>query len=135
MAIETAVVAPVLAMMIVGTFEVSSMIARQVELQSAASEAEAIALAAKPDTAAKLATLKNVIMTSTGLSAAHVTVTNKYRCSDAAVLVTTDTACGSGVAVWTYVDMGLTTTYTPTWTHWGFGQPVDYNVRRQVMIS
>ena len=57
MAIETAIVAPVLAMLSVGGFEVSAMVARQTELQSAASEAEGIALAASPDDAGKLATL------------------------------------------------------------------------------
>jgi Flp pilus assembly protein TadG len=46
MAIETAIVAPVLALMAIGSFEVGSMVSRQQELQSAASEAESIILAA-----------------------------------------------------------------------------------------
>ena len=46
MAIETTIVAPVLALMAIGSFEVGSMVSRQQELQSAASEAESIILAA-----------------------------------------------------------------------------------------
>ena len=45
-AIETALVAPLLALMSIGTFEVGTMVSRQQELQSAASEAESIILAA-----------------------------------------------------------------------------------------
>ena len=41
MAIETAIVAPVLVLMAFGSFQVSSMVARQTELQSAAAEAAA----------------------------------------------------------------------------------------------
>lgn len=135
MAIETAIVAPVLAMLSVGGFEVSAMVARQSELQGAASEAESIALAAKPDDAGKRATLKNVIMASTGLTTSHVTVSNSYRCGDASVMVVSSTSCANGQVAWTYVTIQLTDTYTPSWTHWGFGAPMNYNITRQVMIG
>jgi Flp pilus assembly protein TadG len=133
-AIETAIVAPVLAMLSVGGFEVSAMVAKQTELQSAASEAESIALASPPDDAAERATLKNVIAASTGLEADEVTVTERYRCGDAAAIVTSDTVCNNGVVVWKYVEITLATTYTPTWNSWGLGDPIDYNVVRRVMI-
>lgn len=135
MAIETAIVAPVLAMLSVGGFEVSAIVARQNELQSAASEAESIALAAKPDTAEKLATLKSVIMSSTGLSSTEVTVSNRYRCGTAATLASAAASCASGTTVWTYVQITLSTSYTPTWQSWGLGDTINYNVTRRVMIS
>jgi len=134
-AIETAFVAPLLAMLSLGGFEVSAMVARQTELQSAASEAEAIALAASPDTAAERATVKSVIMASTGLEANEVAIAEKFRCSDAAVIVATETACEEDTTVWKYVEVTLSTTYTPTWQNWGFGQTINYNVVRRVMIS
>ena len=46
MAIETAFVAPILLVLALGGFEVSSMVARQTELQSAAAEAAAVVRAA-----------------------------------------------------------------------------------------
>lgn len=135
MAIETAIVAPVLAMLSVGGFEFSAMVARQTELQSAASEAESIALAAKPDDAAKRSTLKNVIMASTGLGNGNVTVSNKYRCGDATVMVAAASACASGQTAWTYVQIQLTDTYTPSWASWGLGSPMNYNITRRVLIG
>jgi Flp pilus assembly protein TadG len=135
MAIETAIVAPVLAMLSVGGFEVSAMVARQTELQSAAAEAEGIALAAKPDDAAKRTTLKNVIMASTGLGTGNVTVTNTYRCGDSTVMVASNTSCAAGQVAWTYVQIQLTDSYTPTWASWGFGSTMNYNITRRVMIG
>ena len=135
MAIETAIVAPVLAMLSVGGFEVSAMVARQTELQSAASEAEGIALAAKPDDAAKLQTLKNVIMASTGLGTGNVTVTNTYRCGDSTVMVSSPTVCSTDEVAWTYVQIQLTDSYTPTWQSWGLGSTMNYNITRRVMIG
>lgn len=135
MAIETAIVAPVLAMLSVGGFEVSAMVARQTELQSASAEAEGIALAAAPDNSAELATLKNVIMASTGLGTSNVTVTNTYRCGTATILVASATTCASGEIVAKYVQIQLTDSYTPSWASWGFGQTMNYNVTRRVMIG
>ena len=135
MAIETAIVAPVLAMLSVGGFEVSAMVARQTELQSAASEAEGIALAASPDDAGKLATLKNVIVASTGLTTEKVSVTNAYRCGDAGVMVASATVCATGQTVWKYVQIQLTDSYTPTWASWGLGSTMNYNITRRVMIG
>jgi Flp pilus assembly protein TadG len=135
MAIETAIVAPVLAMLSVGGFEVSAIVARQTELQSASSEAESIALAAAPDDAAKRATLKNVIMASTGLSTSQVAVTNTYRCGAATILVASASSCTSGQVVSTYVQIQLTDSYTPTWASWGLGGTMNYNITRRVMIG
>jgi Flp pilus assembly protein TadG len=134
-AIETAIVAPVLAILSLGGFEVSAMVARQTELQGAASEAESIALSASPDTAAERDTVKNVIMASTGLEPGEVTVVEKFRCGDAPIIVATQTSCEEGITVWKYVEITLTTSYTPTWQSWGFGKTVNYNVVRRVMIS
>ena len=61
MVIETAIVAPVLVLMALGAFQVSQLVARQLELESAATEAAAIALAAPPEDAAKRTILTNVI--------------------------------------------------------------------------
>ena len=80
MVIETALVAPVLVLMSLGAFQVSGIVARQSELQSAAAEAGAIALASPPDTISKRAVLKNVVMASSGLPADKVTVSVVYRC-------------------------------------------------------
>jgi Flp pilus assembly protein TadG len=134
MAIETAIVAPVLALMSVGGFEVSTMVARQAELQSAAGEAEAIALSESPDTAEERAVVKNVVMASTGLSSSQVTLSNIYRCDWNAATVTTEESCGTA-HVSTYLKIELSDSYTPTWTQFGVGSGFNYNVVRTVMIS
>ena len=134
MLIETAIVAPVLVLMSLGAFQVSTMVARQSELQSAAAEASAIALAATPDTDAKRATLKSIIMTSSGLPSNKVTVAAARRCGTNSTFTNGNT-CGTGQKVSTYVRINLTDTYTPAWTSFGLGSPINYNVTRYVMLK
>lgn len=135
MVIETAIVAPVLVLLSLGAFQVSSIVARQTELQSAAAEAGAIALAAPPDTIAKRATLKQVVMASSGLPTDKVSVLAAYRC-DANTTYTLDpNDCAGGQSVSSFVRIRLTDTYTPAWTRFGVGSPFNFTVTRHVMIQ
>lgn len=134
MVIETALVAPLLVLMSLGAFQISAIIARQSELQSAAAEGAAIALASPPDTLAKRATLKNVLVASTGLSANNVTVTEAFRCGSSTTFSNNGSNCGSQV-VSSYVRIQLTDTYTPAWTEFGVGSPLNYSVVRYVMYK
>lgn len=134
MMIETAIVAPVLILMSMGAFQISQVVARQTDLQNAEAEASTIALASPPDTAAKRATLKDIIVASTGLTASQVTITEKFRCGSAATYVDAASSCGS-TKVSQFVLIQLDDTYTPVWTQWGFSQPLRFNVDRYVMIK
>lgn len=144
MVIETALVAPVLVLMSLGAFQISGMVARQTELESAASEAAAVALAAKPDTADKRTTLRQVIMASTNLPEASTTdsssstrgvsVTEAYRCGVTTTYVTSSTSCTAG-QISKYVKISLVDTYTPAWTRFGVGSPMTYRVTRYVMYK
>ncbi|MFM5923997.1 MAG: TadE/TadG family type IV pilus assembly protein [Novosphingobium sp.] len=133
MVIETAIVAPVLVLMSLGAYQVSGVVARQTELQSAAAEAAAIALASPPDTAAKQTVLKNVLMASTRLPTDKVAIAMRYRCGSAITLSTT--ACAAGQIQSSYVRIQLNDTYTPSWTHFGVGRPITYQVKRYVMLK
>lgn len=132
--IETAIVAPVLIMMSLGAFQVSQIVARQTELQEAASEAAGIALAAMPDTAAERTTVKNIIVASTGLTSSQVTISEKFRCGTSTTYVDTDSSC-VGVKVANYVKIELDATYTPIWANWGLGGDLNFNVDRYVMVK
>lgn len=135
MIIETAIVAPVLVLMSLGAYQVSGIIAKQAELQGAAAEGAAIALAAAPDTAAKRTVLKNVMMASTGLPTGKVTITEAFRCDNSTSFVTNSNSCNSGDVVSKYVKIRLSDTYTPPWTNFGVGSPIQYNVVRYVMYK
>lgn len=132
--IETAIVAPVLILMSLGAFQVSQIVARQTELQEAASEAAGIALAAAPDTAAERDIVKNVIVASTGLTSTQVTVSEKFRCGTDTTYVDAASSC-VGVKVANYVLIQLDDTYTPIWSEFGFGGPMNFNVDRYVMVK
>ena len=134
MAIETAFVAPVLLILALGGFEVSSMVARQTELQSAAAEAAAVVRAVAPTTSAERTTVRDILASSTGLTAEQITVTEVYRCGTATAYVTNADSCGSGVE-YTFIRVDLTDTYAPTWTKWGVGSGFTYNVSRTVQIG
>lgn len=134
MVIETAIVAPVLVLMALGAFQVSQLVARQLELESAATEAAAIALAAPPEDAAKRTILTNVIKASTGLETSRVVVTEAFRCGGNSSYIADSSTCTTGVLS-KYVKIQLTDTYAPVWTQFGLGNDIDYNVVRYVMYK
>lgn len=132
--IETAFVVPILTLLSVGTFQISKVVSRQVELQQAVAEAAQIALASPPDTADERTTIKGIIKASTGLGDGNVTITNEYRCDATATRVLTNT-CTSGQAVTTYLKIVVTDTYTPLWNDYGVGSPISFNVTRLVIVA
>ena len=134
-AIETAIVTPVLILMSLGAFQASAVVARQQELQSGAAEAAEIALAKTPTTEQARTTLREIVRTSLGLADGQVSVTNLFRCGidDAHVELQSD--CVSGDPVATYIRIDVSDTYVPEWTHLGIGGPVKLNVIRTVQIS
>ena len=134
MVIETAIVTPVLVLLSLGAFQVSSVVVRQSELDSAAAEGAAIAIASPPNTTAKLSTLQQVIVASTGLPSNQVAVTAAYRCNSATAYVTASTSCTSGV-ISNFAKIYITDTYTPRWVHFGIGSPITYRVTRYVEYS
>ncbi|MEY4237512.1 MAG: hypothetical protein RL339_113 [Pseudomonadota bacterium] len=134
MLIETAIVAPVLVLMSLGAFQVSQVVARQTELQEAAAEAAGIALAAAPDTADERTVVKNVIVASTGLPAANVSVTEKFRCGTDTTYVDAASTC-VGTKVANYILIQIDDTYTPLWAQWGFGSALTFNIDRYVMVK
>jgi len=132
--IETAVVAPVLVIMAIGTFETSAMVARQSELQSSAEQATEIALAIVPDTQGELNQIEDKLETSSGLSDARVTVKFQYRCGSSTTVSDTAPTCTED-SLSTYIWIRMTDEYQPVWSEWGFGKSFEYEVERTVQVS
>ncbi len=135
MAIETAIVAPVLILLSLGGFEVSSMVARQSELQSAAAEAVAIVMAASPETQTEVDQIEAVVEGSAGLPEDDVTFTIMYRCGIDEDLILDQTTCADEDTLSTFIVMTMSDTYDPIWTQYGFGEAIEYNVERSVQVS
>lgn len=133
--IETAFVVPILAVLAMGGFEASRIVSRQVELQTAASEAAAIVLANPPDEAAERSTIESVIESSTELATNKVTLALKYRCGSATTLVDTSEECAQTDVISEFVLVTMNDSYTPIWTGFGFGETLNFRVRRRVQIS
>ena len=133
-AVEAALVGPVLVLMGIGSFQVSQMIARQTELQSAAAEAAAIALAAEPDTQDERDTVTEIISESTGLEGEQVRLTAMFRCGNTETLATSTDHCGTA-KVSRYIKIDLTQSYQPIWAEYGVGDPITYNITRYVMFK
>ncbi len=134
MAIETAYVAPILLVLALGGFEVSSMVARQTELQSAAAEAAAVVRATIPETAEERTTVHDILVTSTGLTSEQVTVTEVYRCGTATDYTTVPNSCGI-IPQYKFIQVDITDTYEPVWTKFGITSGWDYNISRTVQIG
>ncbi|QZH74707.1 MAG: pilus assembly protein [Erythrobacter sp.] len=134
MAIETAFVAPILLVLALGGFEVSSMVARQTELQSAAAEAASVVRAVAPETPEEMTTVRDIVVASTGLTNDHVTITPIFRCGVTSTYVTTADSCGSDVE-YKFIQVDITDTYEPVWTKFGVTTGFDYNISRTVQIG
>ena len=138
MAIESAIVAPVLATMALGAFEASNVVSRQQELQSAANEASVIILSAAGGTGVSSADLEDIIEASLNLEDSQLELAQRYRCNDSANLVATKpttASCGNTKPIYSYVQLTLTETYTPVWTQFGVGKAINYKIVRTVQIS
>ena len=135
MAIETAVVAPILLVLSLGGVEAGSMVARQSELQSAAAEALNIVQAAPPINPAQRTAIRDILKVSTGITSNdNVTVTEIYRCGTDADFVAAEADCGTA-AIATYIEIVLVDSYEPSWVAFGIGHEIDYNVVRTVQVS
>ena len=134
-AIETVLVIPLLVLMALGTYEVSSVVSRQQELQSAASEAEMIILSAANGVGVSSEQLKTIIKSSVGLTDEQLTLEAQWRCDDAETKETDPSECDISKPISEYVRLTLTDTYTPIWTTYGVGSPFSYTVVRTVQVS
>ncbi|MGN3974790.1 TadE/TadG family type IV pilus assembly protein [Tsuneonella sp. SYSU-LHT278] len=138
MAVETAIVAPVLALLALGGFEASSLVARKSELDSAVAEAAAIVRASPPADAAARLTIKNVVQTSIDPDGSNphdeVTVVETYRCGTGDYVLAKPT-CVKAADLTIYVELKVTDRYVPKWTQFGIGGPVDYLVVRRVLVA
>ncbi|WP_336986435.1 TadE/TadG family type IV pilus assembly protein [Altererythrobacter aquiaggeris] len=134
MAVETALVAPLLAVMSIGTYEVGTMVSRQQELQSAAGEAEAIILAAASSATIDSATIDDIIETSLGLNDDQVTLNQRFRCNTASSIIADPTSCNVTQPIYQYVELTVTDSYTPLWTQMGVGSAFNYSVVRTVQV-
>ena len=139
MAIETALIAPLLALMALGTFEVSSIVSREQQLQSAANEASEIILSAAGGSGINSGDLETIIETSLSLGADQLTIVDRYRCNTgttlSAVPPTPGEGCPASEPVYTYVRLTVTDTYSPMWTTFGVGSPIQYTIVRTVQVS
>lgn len=142
MVIETAMLAPVLAILALGIYETSMIVARQHELQSAAAEVEMIAIATNQGAVTSTGELKAILRDSLELADNEVAVDRRYRCGTERILRSSSGPCGKGTEdkgdddyVSTYIRIQITDTYTPVWTGFGVGQDIAFSVDRTVQIS
>lgn len=134
MAIETAIVAPLLATMAFGAFDVSMMVSHEQKLQSAANEATEIVLAAANGSGIQSNDLKTLLESSLGLTDSQLQLDPEYRCGTGDISTSMPT-CATGTPVYTYVKLTITDTYSPSWTNFGIGSDVFFNIVRTVQTS
>ena len=135
MAIETAFVAPLLALLALGGFEVGNMVSRHHELQTAASEGETIALAAADGAEVQIGTIEGILATSLSLPEDQVTVTRHFRCNSDASIQPAPNPCDESDTVSSYIRIDISDNYTPVWTKFGVGGPVELSIDRLVQLS
>jgi Flp pilus assembly pilin Flp len=139
MAIETVVVAPVLALMALGTFEAGTMVSRQQELMSAAAEAEGIILSTSGGGVIDLPGWKTVIETSLDPAGTRehleVELENRLRCGSATDFMAEGATCAEPQQTYQYVVLTISDRYDPVWTRFGISAGMDYNITRTIQVK
>lgn len=141
MAVETVIIAPVLITMAIGGFEVGSIVARQTELQSAAAEAASVVRAAIPETEAQRTAIRDIAVTSTGLTSQDVSVVEVYRCGTSQRYRSSASLCESlwwwdeddGISK--YIQITIVDSYQPMWTEFGIGSAFTFGVTRTILVG
>ena len=133
-AIETAIVVPVLMLMALGGVDYGTMLARQVELQNAMAEASQIALAAAPTDAAARQAVKEVLQTSTGLDNDHVAILERYRCGTDDVYVADSDECGTDPYS-RFIKIEIVEHYVPIWSRITNSDDIDFKIVRMVQVG
>jgi Flp pilus assembly protein TadG len=133
--VETAIIAPVLALLALGTYDLSQMVARQHDLQGGATDLEGIILAVANGQATNVQTISDVLANTLELQPDQVEVVKKFRCGTTETLVDLSSDCEVDEEIATYVQVTLTDTYAPTWTKFGVGGDLDYNFVRTIQVS
>lgn len=133
--IETAFVLPVLATLAFGGFEVSRIVARNNELQAAAAEAAAVVMANAPDNQSDRDMIESIVEASTGLATDKVTLSQRFRCNADTSLVASVASCATGAEISEFIEIRMRDTYTPVWTSFGVGNPINFDITRRVQVS
>lgn len=133
--VETAIVLPVLALMALGGYEASQLIAREAELQSAIAEGADIVLATIPEDQDDLDAIELIIEASAGLPEGGVNLQQKFRCDATAALVDDISSCASDAVISEFIHLNVWDDYEPVWTSFGIGSTVRYSLRRRIQIS
>ena len=133
--IETAFVAPVLILMSLGAFQVSTMVARNSELVGAIAEAQSMILATDLDSQSQRDQLKDLLADSTKLPADNITVEQAFRCNQDIGYVDNFQACESGDRVSTFIKIEVSDTYEPIWAKLGIASPLEFHVDRYIMYK
>jgi hypothetical protein len=134
MTIETALIAPALAALALGSFDVSMMVSREQQLQSAANEATEIVLAASGGSGISSSDLEGILESSLNLDSDEVTLDALYRCGTGATS-TVEPTCSGSDQLYSYVKLTITDSYTPLWTNFGVGHDIDFDIERTVQVS
>ena len=107
-------------------------------MQSAAAEAEAIVQASAPTDSAARDKVQEILKASIDPKSTNPhdteTVTQVFRCGSGNYQTVLPT-CATGQKLSSYIKIVLTNSYTPTWTSFGVGWTMNYNVVRMVQIS
>ncbi|MCW1383492.1 pilus assembly protein [Novosphingobium sp. KCTC 2891] len=133
--VEFAFIAPLLALMGLGTVDVTRMVARRTAVQASISESVQIVLAASPDTDAKIATLKSIISATTSVPVANIAIVTVYRCGTDTTYVSLPGYCSVTGEISKYLQVSVTDTFTPFWTKFGVGKASTMTLKRTIQLS
>lgn len=144
--IETAFIAPLLVTMTLGGVEISSIVAKQTEMQSIAANAMEIIFAAAPETdedvTQTIADVKAYVASTSGLTATsavpnagEVGVYKRWRCGNNSERQSIKGCANVSQTESEFLVIHLKQTYSPVWTEFGLGKDLTFNVKRSVQIG
>lgn len=146
--IETAFIAPILVGMTLSGVEISSMVARQTELQGIAANGMEIILASAPSNEEEanqtVAEVKAYLAERSGLTASNagpdigmgeVSVYMRWRCGNNSARQATEGCANVSQTQSVFLVIYMRDSYSPVWTNYGVGNELDFDVKRSIQIG
>jgi Flp pilus assembly protein TadG len=132
-AIEFCLTLPIMLALTFGVYDVSRMISARIDFQQAVSEGAGLAIAQPPQIT--IAPIVAAVASAADVPASQVAVSVELRCNDVAMPTGSVTCASPDDERARFVNIAVSGTFVPTWTHFAVDRAIDMRVSRTVRVQ
>lgn len=132
-ALEFCLTLPIMLALTFGVYDVSRMISTRIDFQQAVSEGAGLAIAQPPQITT--APIVAAVASAAKVPSSQVSVGVQLRCNDVAMPAGAVTCASPDDERARFVNISVSGTFVPTWTHFAVDQAIEMQVNRTVRVQ